>query len=527
MANDKGYDELLKMFEEDDKSEAASKSAQSNKSGTNSASAGVQKSDVNFKTPGAVVNKNSSKIVEDRASAEKKAVRTTAPKPTAKKPSAPPVKEQKTTVYKKIDSFDDVSSDSGRENNGIKSGVYFSNPPKDIENIAKKEQGVPINSETKRRVSKRSEALKQSAQVKKRKKSDKLKAAGIMLGIIAVVSAILCYYAIGCINDVLALHVDELSVEVRVEKGMTDDEVIDILHDNGLIKNKMFCKLFIKFFNTEGDYKSGFYTLSREWGVEKMLATMKTDFRSSETVSLTFPEGWTIKQIADKLEANGVCTASSFISTLQSVDFSSEYEFVKSIPDKNGRFRTLEGYIFPDTYEFYKGENASSVVRRFLNNFENKWNELYKEKADELGLSVDEVIIMASILQKEAASSEQMPTIAGILYNRLDRPSVFPLLQCDSTTDYLQKEIKPELTSSVEDTQKYIEYRDSYDTYSDACTGLPVGAICNPGSDAINAALNYEDTSYLYFRHDKNGGVYYANTLAEHEENGRKAANVE
>ncbi len=446
----------------------------------------------------------------------------------AKKPAPPPIKDNRTSMSRRFNGpMEDISSSSlAPENNGKKSGVYFSNPPRTIKNQAAREQGIAINAETKRKVSKRSAALKESAQTKSKKKTDKIKTAAIMLAIIVGVSAILCFYGIRCINDVLALNVEDKSIEVRVEKGMTDAEVIDILHENDLINNKLFCKLFIKFFNKDGEYISGIYTLTPSLGVEKMISTMKTDFKSAETITLTFPEGWTIEQIAEKLETNEVCTASSFISTLQTVDFSDEYKFIKAIPDKEKRFRIMEGYIYPDTYEFYVGENASSVVRRFLNNFNSKWTAEYQEQAEARDLTVDEVIIMASIIQKEAANKKQMGPISGILYNRIEKPDAFPLLQCDSTEDYLLKTIKPKLTNSVEDTQKYLQYRDNYDTYSDACVGLPVGAIANPGDDAIKAALFPDETDYLYFRHDVEGGIYYANTLAEHEENGRLAAKV-
>ncbi len=443
----------------------------------------------------------------------------------SKKPSAPPIKEN-TMAQRFNKDYEDISSNSVPENNGKKSGVYFANPPRNIKDRAAREQGVAINGETKRKINKRSAALKESAQVKEKKKNEKLKTAGIMLAIIISVSAILCLYGIGCINDVLALHVEDKSVEVRVEKGMTDNEVVDILHDNDLIHNKLFCKLFIKFFDKDGDYISGIYTLTPSLGVEKMISTMKTDYKNAETVTLTFPEGWTITQIAEKLEVNEVCTASSFISTLQTVDFSDEYDFLKNISDADKRYHMLEGYIYPDTYEFYVGENASSVVRRFLNNFKNKWTEEYQKQADERGLTIDEVIIMASVIQGEAANSSQMSTISGILYNRLDRPANFPYLECDSTYEYVEKIIKPSLTSSVEDTQKEIEYRANYRTYRDpGKEGLPIGPISNPGGDAIHAALFPEETSYLYFRHNVNtGDIYYANTFDEHQANAKKAA---
>lgn len=419
--------------------------------------------------------------------------------------------------------------DAGEKQQGYKGGVYFSNPPRNINRAVNK-----MGNETVKRRSSRGVP----PPVVNKKPQKQSKAAGffgspkflkpvICIGVVALVSLILCLYGIGCINDVLALNKNETAVEITVQQGMTDDEVLDILHDNKLIKNKLFCKLFLSVFDQNGEYISGGYTLSPSMGVEKMIATMKSDYTNAETITLTFPEGYTIDQIAEKLEANEVCTATSFINTLQNVDFSSEYDFLADIPNREQRFRALEGYIYPDTYEFYVGENASSVVRRFLDNFDNKWTEEYQAQADERGLTVDEVVIMASILQKEAANSEQMPTIAGILYNRLDRPNAFPLLQCDSTEDYLLDTIKPALTSSVEDTQLYMQYRDTYDTYSEACKGLPIGAIANPGDAAINAALFADDTSYLYFRHDKKGNIYYANSFAEHQANARKAANVD
>jgi UPF0755 protein len=141
-------------------------------------------------------------------------------------------------------------------------------------------------------------------------------------------------------------------------------------------------------------------------------------------------------------------------------------------------------------------------------------------------MTVDEIVTLASIIQAEAANSGQMKDISSVLHNRLDKPGTFPRLECDSTEKYLVETIKVTLTSSTTDTQKYIAYRDLYDTYSTDCKGLPVGAICNPGASAINAALYPSDTNYNYFRHDVKGKVYYANTFAEHEQNGYKASAV-
>lgn len=453
----------------------------------------------------------------------------------------------KTKRQKKIDDFKiDINSNSAYENPNYKGGVYFSNPPRDIDKAAQREKRATVRKNQKIkpavekfRVSAPPTTAKQNKVIADKKArnekfqksflgkfltSEKLSRLALAIAIIALSSVVLCIYGINCINDVLAIDVEEATVEVEVSKGMSDSDVIDILEDNKLIKNELFCNLFIKFFGKDGDYVSGVYTLTPSMGVEKMLSTMKADITLSETVTLTFPEGWTIDQIAEKLEANEVCTAASFINTLQNVDFSEEYDFIKSIPNKELRFRVLEGYMYPDTYEFYVGENASSVVRRFLDNFKNRWTDEYAKQAKERGLSLDEVIIMASILQEEAASSSQMADIASVLYNRLDRPGTFPWLNCDSTEDYLVKTIKPTLTSSTEDIQRYIQYRDNYDTYSEDCKGLPIGAIANPGDAAIRAALKPSATNYFYFCHNiETGKVYYANTMSEHEANMREA----
>ena len=436
------------------------------------------------------------------------------------------------------------------KNNGkssYKGEVYFSNPPQEIkEEAARQKRGEPEKSpygkNAKNARGNKAEAPpvtpKQRRELAMKKRNKERKAQGILtmkekmqklaiyVAVVAVVSTVLCIYGLRCIDDILAISKTDYECEVTISAGATDKEVVGILKDNKLIRNELFCNLFVKFINGSGEYVSGSYSLNSDWGLEKMLSTMQDGNNYSETITLTFPEGYTIDQIAEKLEANKVCTASSFIKTMQSVDFSAEYTFLANQENKELRFRALEGYIYPDTYEFYIGENASSVVRRFLDNFESKWTAEYQKKAKNLGMTVDEVVTLASIIQAEAANSSQMRDISSVLHNRLDKPGTFPKLECDSTEKYLIETIKATLTSSTTDTQKYIQYRDLYDTYSDDCKGLPVGAICNPGGAAISAALNPTDTSYNYFRHDVKGNVYYAVTFNEHNQNGYKAAAI-
>ena len=422
--------------------------------------------------------------------------------------------------------------------------VYFSNPPRDIKNEARGQADAAAPAANRGANAQRTAApppatdrqqkvIAVNQRKEQKKKADRKNGKGgtfssfsLSLAIIIFFSVIISVYGINCVNDVLALKTDDTPTEVTISANMSDSEVIKTLKKSDLIHNRLFCTLFLRLMDKGGDYVTGKYTLTPDMGLEKMISTMQADYTKSATVQLTFPEGWTIDQIAQKLESNKVCSAASFITTLQSVDFSEEYDFLRQIDDKDKRFRALEGYIYPDTYDFYIGEPASSVAKRFLDNFKNKWIESYQARADELGMTIDEVITVASILQKEAATTEQMAPIASVLYNRLES-SNFQWLQCDSTETYLLETIKPTLTSSTEDTEKYISFRNLYDTYSDECTGLPVGAICNPGDSAIYAALNPDETNYFYFRHDSEGKVYYAATFAEHEQNGRKIADKE
>ena len=431
-------------------------------------------------------------------------------RPVSRKPSPPPVTNDKSS---------------------FRGGVYFSNPPKANNKPVANSNAVPqkpvANPNVRRKANVQGKKKAPDNKFMRFLKSKGLRRFAIMVAVIAVVSTILCAYAIGCINDVLGISDEDISIEVTIQQGMTDEEVIDLLAEKGLINNKMFCKIFIKIFEKDGPYISNTYTLSPQMGIEKMIAVMKTDYTLGEIVTLTFPEGWTIQQIAEKLESNDVCTASAFVTTLQTVDFSEDYDFIAKINNKEQRFRALEGYLYPDTYQFYVGENPSSVIRRFLDNFEAKWTEEYQARAEELGMSVDEVITLASVIQMEAANYEQMPGVSSVLHNRLDNSYTFPRLECDSTTAYYSKVIAPQFTNSSDDLKKLENFRNLYDTYDTDCTGLPIGAIANPGGDAISAALYPSDTGYYFFNHDVNGGIYYAVTAAEHDRNVAIAESVE
>ena len=224
----------------------------------------------------------------------------------------------------------------------------------------------------------------------------------------------------------------------------------------------------------------------------------------SNTVTITFPEGFAAVEIAEKLEENDVCSAEAFLEVVKNP--SDEILTTLGITNKDERLFTLEGYIFPDTYEFYKGENPVSVLGRFINNFNSKITDTDRSRAAELGYTIDEIITIASVIQEEAGRADQDSKVSSVLHNRLNTNTP---LQCDVTYQYLYNVCKPYLPNGVTD-----EIANNYDSYK--CPALPKGPISNPGYAAIQAALYPEQTDYFYFVTDADMNYYYSKTWEEH-----------
>ncbi len=240
------------------------------------------------------------------------------------------------------------------------------------------------------------------------------------------------------------------------------------------------------------------------------------------TVRVTFPEGNNIRQYGQRLEENGVCSASDFYNTMNSVDFSAEYDFLPSFEKLDDREYHLEGYLFPDTYDFYVGEAPDSVIRRFLNNFDAKIGDELRQAAKTTGdfynteTDLDAIIIMASIVEREINVPAEMNGVAAVFWNRIKYPG--GTVNGSATGGYFQS-----------DATKYYPYVFNVDTVpegfvSDYNTfnvkGLPKGPICCPSYDAIVGSINpdHENGSFFFYT-DINKKVYYAVTLAEHQKN--------
>ena len=327
-----------------------------------------------------------------------------------------------------------------------------------------------------------------------------------------LIALLLAIHWTSCINDILGFARSDKEKVIVVEEGDTTNQLIGKFDRAGLIKHSTMCKLFIAttsgIRNDNDKYLKGEFTLTPDMGIEKMLATC-TATQKRDTVEITFPEGFTVEQIAEKLEESKVCSKSDFLKATNVATYS--YDFVKDIANGDQRYHLLEGYMYPDTYEFYVGEDASSVVSKLLGNFNQKWSDSYASRARELNMSMDDVITLASIVQKEDSNPDNMAVIASVFYNRLNS-SAYPSLQSDATNFYVNTYIKPNASSG-----DYNLYRNRYSTY--VCKGLPVGPICSPGDDAIKSVLWPASTNYYFFAHDDDGNLYAARTASEQNQN--------
>ena len=212
---------------------------------------------------------------------------------------------------------------------------------------------------------------------------------------------------------------------------------------------------------------------------------------SSLSVSVTFPEGIRLVDAADLLEENNVCDADEFLDHFNH-DSKFGYAYEDHLPSfQDEKFYQMEGYLFPDTYTFYQEMDVELVCQKILENFNDKITKDMYDRMDALNVTLDQTITLASMIQAEAGNTEQMATISSVFWNRLNNATEYPLLQSDPTTKYVEEVIKPHSESYNEDLYT------SYDTYQ--CTGLPAGPICNPGIEAIQAALYPDNTNYYFF----------------------------
>lgn len=400
-------------------------------------------------------------------------------------------------------------------------------PEEDEATVAKKE---PVLQEPK--VQKKAEPAKQKEAKKtslsaSQKKKKRLNTAYNWLLTIVWVSAVLAVsvfiasFALSSINDLVGFSKESKEIEITIPEGYGLSEISELLKEKGIIDEPFTFEVYARIKEMDKRLAPGTYTLNSNLGYDQIFQLLKTKEVAKNVVTVNFYEGMKLTEIAKRLEENGVCGYDEFIEAAKTESF--EYEFETMMGTSEYIYYKWEGYLFPDTYEFYTNSTPRSVIAKFIDNFNKKITSEYYLRMQELGLSLEELVTLASVIQSEAAYMEDMEKVSSAFHNRLEPNSGLPYLQSDVTWFYYEQEIEP----NVEDETLADSYLSAYYTYPNYRVGLPVGPICNPGMNAIKAALYPADTNYYFFVTDKYGKFYYGSTQAEHDYNVAVADAVE
>ena len=281
-----------------------------------------------------------------------------------------------------------------------------------------------------------------------------------------------------------------------------DDNVRDVsekLYDAGLIKYRWFFRLFARFAHAETKIGAGVYELNTDMDYQALIRGMRNSSGSmtTEQVRITIPEGYNVRDIISLLAKNGVATREELEDAARTADF--QYDFIDNESEDINR---LEGYLFPDTYDFFKPERPVSALNKLLANFERKQDGWEGELAyaQTRGYDLHKIVTIASLIEKETDGTDQA-RIASVIYNRLDGPGdkagTYGLLQIDAALLYAL----PDHTGPI--TSQDLEASSAYNLYKNP--GLPPTPIANPGAKCIEAALTPESTDYYYYALAKDG----------------------
>lgn len=302
------------------------------------------------------------------------------------------------------------------------------------------------------------------------------------------------------------------NIEVVIPEGMSTTDIAKTLYDKGLIKNEFFFKVYLKL-NKVSSLKASTYLLTKSMSMKEIVIELENGNTNDNVIKLTFKEGENIKDYANMISKKTNITSEEFISTIKDTTFLTklidDYWFLTDSILNENIYYPLEGYLFPDTYEFSKDNlNSEIIIRKLLDEEERKL-AVYKdvlEKSD-----IHSIITLASIAELECVKDEDRKTIISVFNNRLAKGMN---LGSDVTTYYaFDEEMSSDLTSEMFNTYN------PYNTRSSKMAGrLPVGPICNPSLSSIDAAINPNSSDYLYFVADKNRNVYFTKSATEHEE---------
>lgn len=306
--------------------------------------------------------------------------------------------------------------------------------------------------------------------------------------------------AIGMVGNSISKN-KTVDVYVKVKPGMTTDNIAHLLYDKGVTKSVTAFNLFAKMNNLDGKLRAGSYHFSSNMTYSKIIDILSRG--NIVNYSFTVPEGYNVNEIAKSLEDKGIADAKKIKELAKELK---PYDYMQNNNFDNKYI--AEGFLFPDTYQIAEESNEKDIVLMMINEFDKRFDDKMKVRAHEMGLSIREVVILASLVEKEARIDEDRPIIAQVFINRLKQE--MPLQSC-ATIQYILGYAKPEL--SIQDTK----IESPYNTYLHQ--GLPPGPIANPGLASLKAVLYSQPTNYLYFVADSEGRHHFSETYEGHLRN--------
>jgi len=340
---------------------------------------------------------------------------------------------------------------------------------------------------------------------KRRRRSAGAALGSALLYVVAVIGVSVLLACVGWIaaNDVLALNKEPVEVTVTIDKDDKLGDVTDILKEKGLIEYKFLFNLFAMFTHGEDKIAPGTYTLTTDMDYRALIANMGTNSATKAVVTVTIPEGYTVQQIFQLLEEKGVSTVEELNETAATHDY--KFSFLQDIP--LGKPERLEGYLYPDTYEFTTPHNTTWAINKMLVRFDEQFTDEMRQQVADEGRTIYEILTVASMIERETDGSDH-GKIASVIYNRLNNPNTSGtngLLQIDATLVYLTGREPTEADKSIDSPYNPYLYR-----------GLPAGPIANPGIESIRAAMEPESTSYYYYALGDDNQHHFFKTLKEH-----------
>ena len=294
------------------------------------------------------------------------------------------------------------------------------------------------------------------------------------------------------------------TVLITIPQGMSTKSIGELLASGDIISDALVFRLKSRLEGYDGKFKAGEYSLSSGMTMDEIMDLLLEGHRNTQR--FTIPEGYDLKRTADKLEEQGLIDREAFFKEIREGDF--DYWFIDGLKEGSSR---LEGFLYPDTYEIYINAGEHDIIDKMLSQFSKVFNEDRINRMNELGMNLNEIITLASIIEREAVISEDRPVIAGVFLKRLDMG--MPLQSC-ATVQYILGEQKPVLSTA--DTK----IQSPYNTYVNK--GLPPTPVCSPGIESIDAALWPETTDYLFFLAKGDGSHVFSVTYEEHIRNKAK-----